>query len=168
MKSLALLVLACLATAVEVPTKVIRIVDGDTLETEAGKVRLLWMDTPEVHDNGHGEAQREGKLAAMVLASMVWPGAEVRLWGPGDKLQRDRYDRQLALLTIEGRCIQEVMIQQGWSVYWQKYGPAPGDWHGRFVEAQALARRNSAGCWGTIPKWMADKENERTPGKGER
>jgi endonuclease YncB( thermonuclease family) len=83
-RCLGLIVLSFCLHAVEVPATVVRIVDGDTVETSAGTVRLLWIDTPESRGNSHGPAMPEGKAATAFLEGKLAKDAKLTLWGPGD------------------------------------------------------------------------------------
>jgi endonuclease YncB( thermonuclease family) len=67
---------------------VVRWVDGDTVVTSAGRVRLLGMDTPERGQCGFGPATSlAGRLAP--------PGSTVELVAVPDKDDKDRYGRLL-------------------------------------------------------------------------
>jgi endonuclease YncB( thermonuclease family) len=74
--------------AVEVSATVVRVVDGDTIETEAGKVRLLYIDTPESRGNSHGPAMEEGKAASAFVTNLLPKDATITLWGPGDEIKK--------------------------------------------------------------------------------
>jgi len=175
-KPLQLLLLALFiglsAGAVETaPLRVTHIVDGDTIDVEATpgvivRVRLVGIDTPESHGNRHGEAMPEGLSAATALAELLPAGTPVRLWGPGDTLQRDRYGRVLAapLLGATGwDSLEEHQIAAGWTVYWRKYGEIDQpELHQRWLAAEAAAHEELRGAWATIPDWMRNKHNERT------
>lgn len=175
MRILALLLLLALAWSVEVPAVVKHVTDGDTIGVtlEGGaeaKVRLLYVDTPESKDNSHGEAKEEGKKAAEFLTKLLPVGTKVSLVGPAKELEKDRYQRILAVVFIpthEGlsgppTIVQEAIIRAGWSPLWEKYGKVSFDWRPRLVKAQEEAKEAKAGAWGTDPKYMQDKANETT------
>jgi len=143
MRHAVLLLLCTIAmAAVEVQATVVRVIDGDTIETESGRVRLLYIDTPESKGNGHGEAKAEGKAASAFLAALLPIGATVSLWSPKPVIQNDRYGRALAVvwkhevLVIgagdnQGTAtdvqvnVNLAIVRAGWSPYWKKYGAAP-------------------------------------------
>lgn len=176
------------AEAVEVPGVVQLVYDGDTLtalvEGKEERVRLLWIDTPEVKANAHGEAMPEGVQARDFVRGLAPQGAPVILWGPGETLERDRYQRFLAVVWVErsgamgaaGSPAQETtwqenlnlaVVRAGFSPYWRKYGKAPGTMDAAFVATQDEAKTAKTGAWGTVVKWMTDKSNERTARKGD-
>lgn len=181
---LAALLVAISITAVEVPATVTKVVDGDTIvvalgdKTEA-KVRLLYVDTPESRGNAHGEAMAEGVKAAEFLRGRLPVGTTVKLWGPKDALDRDPYDRLLAVpwrmeaavigaggtaaspADLEINVCSEI-IRAGWSPYWKKYGKAPDRLDAAFAAAHAEAKEAGAGAWSTAPDYMRDKANETT------
>ena len=105
--ALLLLAAAVLAPAVETsPLAVLSVSDGDTITVRGDlggvalpvKVRLLYLDTPESRDNGHGAGMAEGKQAGEALRAAVPVGSEVVLWGPGEQLKPDTYGRILAVV----------------------------------------------------------------------
>ncbi len=71
---------------------VVSITDGDTLETSAGIVRIIGMDTPEREQCGYAEASD-------LLAQIAPPGSTVTLTLPEGQNDRDRYDRLLRYVT---------------------------------------------------------------------
>ena len=99
--TLLVMLLTVALTAVEVgPYKVTKVVDGDTIwiETELGdqQVRLLYIDTPESSDNAHGKKMPEGIFAKEYLTELLL-NRKIRLQAPGKKIERDRYNRILAV-----------------------------------------------------------------------
>lgn len=172
-RCLAILFCALALSAVEVPAVVVKVSDGDTITATLAsgaeaKVRLLYIDTPESHNNRHGDAMPEGKLAAAAMRALLPVGAKVRLWGPGQMLKEDTYGRKLALVLLGETgedSVQERQIRDGWSPVWEKYGKVPEPWRDRLVAAQQAAREAKAGAWATAEKWMQDKGNETTAPK---
>src|SRR5689334_4317654 len=67
---------------------VYRWVDGDTVSTDRGTVRLIGMDTPEIGQCGYGQATREVRQLSPV-------GSQVVLKRPAGTANRDSYDRLL-------------------------------------------------------------------------
>lgn len=68
--------------------KVVRWVDGDTVETTAGTVRLIGVDTPERGKCGYKQATKLSKRLAPA-------GARIRLGNPNSVDDTDRYGRLL-------------------------------------------------------------------------
>lgn len=72
------------------------VVDGDTIETSDGTVRLIGIDTPERGECGHAEA-------SMAIGGLVSPGDRVTLELPDGQNDRDQH----------GRLIRYVMTETG-------------------------------------------------------
>jgi endonuclease YncB( thermonuclease family) len=184
--SLLLMVFALGATETK-PVSVLKVIDGDTIEVAADlgsvvlpvRVRLLYVDTPEVHDNKHGEAMDEGKKAKDFLTKLLPKGTLVKLSGPGDKFESDSYGRVLAVAWRTDEAIigagdnpgQQIttwvnvpieIYRAGWSPVWRKYGDPGETMLKAMLNAQKEAEENKVGAWATDPKWMKDKSNERT------
>jgi endonuclease YncB( thermonuclease family) len=118
LKTFLLILISIWVYSVEDPTSVIRVVDDDTIETEAEKVRLLYIDTPESKANSHGPAMVEGKAATEFLEKSLPKGAIITLWGPGEQIEKDRYGRLLTVVWLNAEMKQDVnlaIIKAGWS-----------------------------------------------------
>ena len=93
--------IAAVGTAIAVDAEsttatVTRIVDGDTIDTTAGKVRLIGIDTPE-------EGQCGYEAASAALGAFAPVGSTVTLEHPGLHSDADKYDRPLRyVVTTEG------------------------------------------------------------------
>ena len=131
---------ACTATVAEtalrcadcVQEQVIRVIDGDTLDTAKGRVRLFGDDTPERGERCPSEAKdRLQELA----------GDSVRLEdGPR---KTDQFGRILAyVFTQDGVSIDEVLIREGLVTAWTR----DGQHRDYLVELENDARRKYAGC----------------------
>ena len=83
-------------------------VDGDTLHTTAGKVRIIGIDTPE-HDEC-GFAGANSAADALLAAS----GQQVTLTSPPGEDNTDKYGRLLRYVTLaDGRDFGLAMLQSG-------------------------------------------------------
>jgi endonuclease YncB( thermonuclease family) len=154
------------------PATVTKVVDGDTIRVlfpggspfhgDEEKIRLLYIDTPEIHDNPHDRAMVEGRRARLLLKKRLKPGDRVYLVNPEGKLKRGYYGRLLAIVYLQNRetTIQELMIRSGYSVVWEKYGSPPEPWKGLWQKAEDEAREKERGCWGTAREWMMKKDKE--------
>jgi endonuclease YncB( thermonuclease family) len=97
---------------------VTRVVDGDTIDVAIGgrdeRVRLLGIDTPEIHVEG-GLPECFGPEAADHTSSLLPPGTEVRL--ERDVVGRDHYGRLLAHVyrLPDGLLINEELVRQGFA-----------------------------------------------------
>ena len=92
----------------EVDGVVVDVIDGDTIDVEGvGRVRLVGVDTPEIGDCGYGEARAQ--LAALVLGESV-------VLVPGGVDDRDRYDRLLRYVDVDGMDAGLLLIEEGLAV----------------------------------------------------
>jgi endonuclease YncB( thermonuclease family) len=62
---------------------------------------------------------------------------------------RDRYDRLLAVCYVGGENINNRLVREGWALDYRKYSTD-------YLEAEAEAKRRSAGVWcsGFAPPWQ--------------
>jgi endonuclease YncB( thermonuclease family) len=109
-----------------------RWVDGDTVATSEGRVRLLGMDTPERGQCGFGPASSyAGRLAP--------PGSTVELVSvPGDD-DRDRYDRLLRYVYVGATDVGYAQIIAGYAIarYDSRDGYGPHPHEDAYVTADA-------------------------------
>ena len=92
--------------------QVIRIIDGDTLDTSRGVIRIYGVDTPEVGQRCASEATKRLKdLAGNTIRIEVGPRTA------------DQYGRMLAYVyTVEGASIDAVLISEGLAMAWTRDG----------------------------------------------
>jgi endonuclease YncB( thermonuclease family) len=112
---------------------VVDVIDGDTIEVDGvGRVRLVGVDTPEMGDCGYDAARDQ--LAALVL------GESVQLVHGGVD-DRDRYDRLLRYVDVDGVDAGLLLIEEGLAV--SRYDSRDGYGEHRreqtYVEADADA-----------------------------
>lgn len=120
------------------PCTVTRIVDGDTFDCRPlGRVRLTGIDTPE---SGQGQL---GAAATQALASLIPSSGEVQL--EADVESRDRYDRALRYVWVDGQMVNWALVRGGYAVL-LTYPPNVQyvEW---FRVAQDAARNEGAGLW---------------------
>jgi endonuclease YncB( thermonuclease family) len=173
------LAVATWAAAVEVAATVRQTIDGDTVEVALAdgtveRLRLLCVDTPESTDNPHGKATPEGAAAKAYMAQIAPPGRVVRLYDDKPALARDRYGRLLAIMLMgeQGNIsAQAMLIAMGHSVYWTKYGEAPGPFRHYLTSAQesaagvqeATSDQQGKGLWrDAFPATLAMAQNGKT------
>jgi micrococcal nuclease len=116
--------------------------DGDTLWLSGvGKVRLIGIDTPEVH----GGVECYGREASAFVERLVPLGSEVRYRLGAEP--RDRYGRALAYLWLrDGRFLNRLLVARG---YAQPLTIPPNvDYAELFVRAARRARAAGRGLWG--------------------
>ena len=146
MKRLLLLttVLMMLITAVRgneiVTLHVTRVVDGDTFEGYVGNgsgsalnqitVRINGIDAPE-------RGQNYGDVAAAFLHRCIC-GKTVQL----ELVQKDRYGRWVAKVSLEGVDVAGEMLKNGLAWYYKEYENNP-----RYAQLEAGARLRRLGLW---------------------
>ena len=95
------------AEAAGTAARVVRWVDGDTVETTRGTVRLIGIDTPERGDCGSRAATRHAQVIAPA-------GSRVSLGNPASVVDRDKYGRILRYVaTPAGRDLGLAQIRDG-------------------------------------------------------
>jgi len=103
---------------------VVRVTDGDTvvlrgrgtgpLPGEPTKVRVLLVDTPEVH----GEPECFGPEASVRTEALVSPGSRVRVQADQDR--EDRFGRTLLhVWTEQGANLGETLLAEGYATVLQ-------------------------------------------------
>ncbi|MGH9030672.1 MAG: thermonuclease family protein [Acidimicrobiia bacterium] len=124
---------------------VVAVVDGDTIEVardgERDTVRMLGVDTPETR---HPTEPVEcfGPEAAVYTARRL-TGRTVRL--EGDVEARDRYDRRLAYVIVDGERFNDELLRLG---YAELLVIEPNHAHARtMLRAELEAKRAGLGLW---------------------
>jgi len=129
--------------------KVVRVLDGDTIEVLHGnrpeRIRLNGIDCPE-------KGQAYGKRAKQAASELVF-GKEVTLQTFG----KDKYGRTIAdVLLPDGTNVNHTLVKDGWCWWYRKY--APGDTVLEGLEKDAREARK--GLWldpAPIPPWVYRK-----------
>lgn len=86
-------------------SRVVGIVDGDTLDVSSGeRVRLIGIDTPEIGQCGYAEA-------TATLRDLV--GGRAVTLVPGARDDRDRYGRLLRYVEVDGTDVNLLMLLSG-------------------------------------------------------
>jgi micrococcal nuclease len=143
---LTLSALICIGT----PAKVKRIIDGDTFETEAGeKVRLIGINAPEISDIFGQEAKQH-------LASLIG-GRDIELQSDQISSDRDRYNRLLRYVVLNGVDINRQMLLDGYAFAYLKYG---FDRETEYKNAQLTASESGVGIWGNNEKEKIVKQHD--------
>lgn len=121
-------------------SRVVRVVDGDTIEIEGGqRVRYIGMDSPEIDKCFSAEA----KAANEKFVS----GKTVRL--EKDSSETDKYDRLLRYVYIDNVLINDELVRQGFA----RVEPVQPDtrYADQFLKAQQEAQVNDRGLWNGCP-----------------
>lgn len=136
--------IACLGTQ----TKVTRVIDGDTFETETGeKVRLIGINAPEMSDFYGLEAK---KYLTNLIENKV-----VLLQTDNISSNRDRYQRLLRYVIIDGVDINKKMVSDGFAFAYLKYKFSKSD---LYENAQIQARDMNLGIWGNSQNVISQKQ----------
>ena len=136
--------------------KVIRVVDGDSVnvlrlpDKEELKLRLYGIDAPEWK-------QAYGKESKVALKELLGPNTEISV----KVLDKDRYGRLICELFLDNKdiSVNEWMVSEGNAWHYLKY--APDDLN--LQQAEDNARNNKLGLWSTIdqtPPWEYRKNQK--------
>jgi len=159
---------------------VVRVVDGDTMEIRfengtADTVRLLGVDTPEVHtsntpgefegvpETGAGERclRRYGDRASAFAAERL-ADETVRLRFDPESDRRGYYGRLLGYLVVDGENFNRLLLEAGLArVYESTFTERE-----RFREAEAAARSAGTGLWACANDTAAGATATATPATG--
>lgn len=132
--------------------KVIKVIDGDTIEVEqngvSAKVRYIGVNTPETVDPRRG-VQCFGKEASNENKRLV-EGKEIIL--EKDISETDKYNRPLRYVYLKlddnsNLFVNDYLVREGFansSTY-----PPDVKFSNRFNQAQAEAKENNKGLWGS-------------------
>lgn len=110
---------------------VTKVIDGDTIDTTAGRIRLIGIDTPERGDCNYGAASDE-------LANMISAQNDQVVLVRGGADDTDRYGRLLRYVdTIGGQDLNLHMITSGYAVarYDSRDGYGPHDREDSYIAA---------------------------------
>ncbi len=110
--------------------RVVNVVDGDTVDMTCPgegrfRARLTGYDTPESFEPRCAAEAQVARAATVRLRSLVRAAGDVEAQLGG----RDRYDRRLVRLALDGRDVGATLISEGLAVPYRG-GPRP-DWCAR-------------------------------------
>lgn len=117
--------------------KVVRVLDGDTIEIEGGeKLRLIGVNAPEKGEPWNVEASDFLKILENNTVGI-------------DLMGRERYGRLLGYVFYERKNMNKGLLAEGLAnlYYYDKDG-----YYGEMVSAEAFARENGLGIWDYSPK----------------
>jgi len=127
---------------------VTRVIDGDTFETETGeKVRLIGINAPEMSDFYGLEAKK-------YLTNLV-ENKVVLLQTDNISSNRDRYQRLLRYVIIDGVDVNKKMVSDGFAFAYLKYKFSKSD---LYQNAQIQARDMNLGIWGNSQNVISQKQ----------
>lgn len=108
-----------------------RVIDGDTIDTEMGRVRLLGINTPEKKQPYHDEAMNFLKK---------YEGKQIQIEERGT----DKYDRTLGYLYFDNQLVNSEMLRQGFA---NLYVYDKDEHFSELKNAEEYARNSNIGLW---------------------
>ena len=98
------------AAAEPIDARDIYVVDGDTIDADGERVRLIGYDTPETYQAQCAYERALGDAATARLRELIaFPAVVELVLQPG----RDRYGRLLGRLLVNGRDVGTTLIGEG-------------------------------------------------------
>ena len=94
----------------------VSVIDGDTFDYRGERIRVADIDTPEVH----GQCDAEIRLAAQAtirMRALLFEGP-FELHPLASGRDRDRYGRQLRIVTRNGRSLGDELVREGLARTW--------------------------------------------------
>lgn len=135
--------------------KVIRVIDGDTIEIEGGqRVRYIGIDTPEIVDP-RTTVQCFGKEASAKNRKLV-EGKVVQL--EKDVSETDKYGRLLRYVYIDQTFVNDYLVRQGYA-HASSY-PPDIKYQDQFLEAQQNAQAAGRGLWSVCANQSASNTTQ--------
>lgn len=120
-------------------------VDGDTawfnLDDETIKTRFLAIDTPE----STNEIQEYGKEASEFTCNMLTNAKKIEIEYDPDSDEKDKYDRHLVWVFVDGELLQNKIIQNGLAEVKYIYGDYL--YTNILEDSQNEAKSNKIGMW---------------------
>ena len=114
------------------------VIDGDTIEIHAARIRLEGVDAPESGQSctdTEGRAWPCGQRAAFAIADHIGQ-KPVHCISSG----KDRYGRSLATCDLGGENLNRWLVANGWAVAYRHYSEA-------YVSDEAVAQEQKRGIW---------------------
>lgn len=119
------------------PFKVIKVVDGDTLDlNNSMRLRLSAINTPEVGECYYQEAK--DKLSSLVLNKDVYIEKDIS--------DMDKYGRYLRYVYLNSIPVNKYLVQEGYAKVFDKYKDDTSK-HAEFKEVEKLANQSKLGVW---------------------
>jgi micrococcal nuclease len=130
---------------------VVHVTDGDTLRVRLDasgyvtSVRLVGIDTPEVHKPGV-KVECGGPEASANAARLAPVGAKVTLTPDPTQDQVDRYGRMLAYVSVNHHSLNLDQVRAGWAEVYV-YARHPFQRVKAYDAAAASAKAHNRGVW---------------------
>jgi endonuclease YncB( thermonuclease family) len=94
----------------------VRVIDGDTFVQDGERIRIADIDTPEVHGRCPYETALAARATRRMRALLAQGPFELHPLPSGR--DRDRYGRQLRIVTRGGRSLGDVLVAEGLARTW--------------------------------------------------
>lgn len=93
-----------------ITASMIYVIDGDTIDIDGERYRLVGFDTPETYRAECESEKQLGEQATWRLRALIAGANEITLEAQPN---HDKYGRGLGTLRIEGRDVGDVLISEG-------------------------------------------------------
>ena len=122
-----------------------RVIDGDTIEVGAARIRLFGVDAPE---SAQGCLAKSGRWPCGEQATRALAGRIGSRPVACEERDRDRYGRIVAVCRHGGQDVNAWLVRGGWAVAYRRYSTA-------YVGEEAAAREARRGLWRGefVPPW---------------
>ncbi|HEV2817813.1 MAG TPA: thermonuclease family protein [Allosphingosinicella sp.] len=94
----------------------VRVIDGDTFDMGATRIRIADIDTPELNGRCAEESARAARATARLGALLA--AGPFELHPAGDGRDADGYGRRLRIVTRHGRSLGEQLVAEGLARRW--------------------------------------------------
>lgn len=94
----------------------VRVIDGDTFDIGATRIRIADIDTPELHGRCAEESARAARATARLGALLA--AGPFELHPLGDGRDADIYGRKLRIVTRYGRSLGDQLVAEGLARRW--------------------------------------------------
>lgn len=139
---------------IHAPVKVLKVVDGDTIDTEIGRIRYIGIDTPEtvhpekgVESFGEAAKQRNRELVEGQTVQIDYDTDIIDLYG--------RFLGYVYLLNTNKTFVNLVLVSEGFAL--SSVWPPNTKYAKLFLEGQIKARKEHLGIWKNIPVITAEQ-----------
>ena len=153
-----LIVLLSAVSAYAGTYKVLRVVDGDTIDVDYNgrkeRIRMLCVDTPESVHPDQSKNTPLGTVASLYAKERL-TGKIVDLEFEGKR--RGRYKRLLAYVIVDKNNFNLELVEKGFSPYYTKYGRSDA-YDEKFRHAEKTAQKKGLNIW-------SEKNTEKETGE---
>lgn len=139
----------------------VRVIDGDSLDIEGAKIRLIGIDAPEVKQtcfNSGGKQYNCGLDSKKFLADIAQDKEGKCFYN-----KKDIYQRFLAVCVVADIIVNQALLESGMAVIYDYSKPDPVNF-----ELEQKARENKIGIWqGEFQLPKDYRKSKRKPKKNE-